>query len=141
MRQKLLRHEFVDYIPDTLEFGVLYLALEYGAVMHLCADGCGERISTPLHPAQWSMRFDGETVSLSPSVGSGLRCGSHYWIRDGVVVWARRMTQDQFARGRASDAADARRHYGEDVAVVPNDEVAKPGWFTGLLRCRRGRSS
>jgi hypothetical protein len=43
---------FVDYIPEKLKQGVVYMALEFGAVIHLCLDGCGERISTPHSPAQ-----------------------------------------------------------------------------------------
>lgn len=124
-----LEHKFVDYIPADLEPGFLYIALEFGAVMHLCPDGCGERISTPLHPAQWSLTYDGRSVSLSPSVGSGSLCGSHYWIRNDTVSWSYRMTQSQFKRGREHDQAAARHYYEPDTASAPQF-VAEP---SGLL--------
>lgn len=124
-----IEHQFVDYIPADLEQGVLYIALDFGAVMHLCADGCGERISTPLHPAQWSLIYDGNTVSLSPSVGSGSNCGSHYRIRNGTVSWSRAMTQDQFKRGRERDRAAVQRYYEPETPAVREPE-ARPG---GLL--------
>lgn len=139
MNRQAMRPEFADFIPDALEPGVLYLALEFGAVMHLCASGCGERISTPLHPAQWSMRFDGESVSLSPSIGSGLDCGSHYWIRDGAVVWAPTMTKEQFAQGRARDVSDARRHFGEEVAAMSPTTPTRSSRVTRTLRRLFGR--
>lgn len=128
-----MKHQFVEYIPADLEQGVLYIALEYGAVMHLCADGCGERISTPLHPAQWTLTYDGEAISLSPSVGSGSECGSHYWIRNGQVRWFPSMTQDQFKRGRERDRADAQRYYEPDTATDEERE-AQDGWLARLTR-------
>ena len=40
--------EFCDEIPHELEHGKLYLAPQYRAAVHLCACGCGTKISTPL---------------------------------------------------------------------------------------------
>jgi hypothetical protein len=128
-----MTHQFVDYIPDALEQGVLYIALEFGAVMHLCADGCGERISTPLHPAQWTLTYDGDAISLSPSVGSGSNCGSHYWIRNGQVRWSQPMTQGQFKRGRERDRADAQRYYKPDTPTGEERET-HDGWLERMLQ-------
>ena len=36
-----------------------------------CACGCGTGISLPLGSAEWKLEYDGETVSLRPSVGIG----------------------------------------------------------------------
>lgn len=96
--------EFVDYIPTQLEEGVVYIAPEFGAVIHLCCDGCGERVSTPLHPGQWTLTFDGQTISLSPSIGNWvLPCKSHYIIRRNRVIWASRWDDERIARGAIDD--------------------------------------
>lgn len=129
-----IEHQFVDYIPANLEQGVLYVALDFGAVIHLCADGCGERISTPLHPAQWSLTYDGNAVSLSPSVGSGSRCGSHYWIRNGEVRWCQPMSQEQFKRGRERDRAAAQHYYEPDASHSQGPEAQGSGLFARLTR-------
>ena len=48
-----LRHKFVDYIPQQLDDGVLYVSIGFGTVVHRCACGCGEEVVTPLGPAEW----------------------------------------------------------------------------------------
>ncbi|MCD8361506.1 MAG: hypothetical protein LUC98_00885 [Lachnospiraceae bacterium] len=81
--------EFVEEIPQNVEDGYLYLCLPYNAVIHRCACGCGEIISTPLDKSYgWVMQYDGEAVTLSPSVGNGAyKCRSHYYIRENRIVW------------------------------------------------------
>lgn len=81
--------EFVEEIPAEINDGYLYLCLQYNAVIHKCACGCGEIISTPLDKKHgWVMQYDGETVTLSPSVGNGsYKCRSHYFIRGNNIVW------------------------------------------------------
>lgn len=80
---------FVSEIPRKLEEGYLYIAIEYNAIIHLCPCGCKSEISTPLNPKTgWTMKYDGECVSLSPSVGNySYPCKSHYFIRDNKVIW------------------------------------------------------
>ncbi len=68
--QTKLEHRFVERIPRAPEPGVLYISVEYATAAHSCACGCGEEVMTPLTPTDWKMTFDGETVSLSPSVGN-----------------------------------------------------------------------
>lgn len=46
-----------------------------------------------LAPERWHLSYDGEFLSLNPSIGnSRLHCRSHYWIRRNKVVWCRPMT-------------------------------------------------
>lgn len=79
---------FVDIIPEKLERGILYISMKYSVAVHLCACGCGEIIATPLAPKMWHLSFDGETVSLSPSIGNwDYDCKSHYFIVDNKVRW------------------------------------------------------
>ena len=85
--------EFVEKIPKEIDDGYLYLCLPYNAVIHKCACGCGEIISTPLDKKYgWVMKYDGEAVTLSPSIGNGAyKCRSHYFIRENSVVWLGKM--------------------------------------------------
>lgn len=96
-----LRHEFVEHVPEQLVDGVLYVSIRYGTVVHKCACGCGMEVVTPLGPAEWSLTYDGKTISLAPSVGNwGFPCRSHYWIDGGNVCWARDFTRHEVAQVR-----------------------------------------
>lgn len=59
MKVDRFRPAFVSDIPDDLDEGVLYLALDYDAMVHLCACGCGSEISTPISPTDWKIAWDG----------------------------------------------------------------------------------
>ena len=88
-RTHYLEHRFVQYIPETLDDGVLYVSVEYATASHTCCCGCGNEVVTPIDPAGWTLSFDGVTVSLSPSIGNWqLICQSHYWICRNLVRWA-----------------------------------------------------
>jgi hypothetical protein len=86
----LITHKFVELIPDVLEDGVLYISIPHCVAIHKCICGCGNEVVTPIAPDGWRLSFDGESVSLSPSIGNwNLECRSHYWIRNNQVVIAR----------------------------------------------------
>ena len=102
-----MRHEFVEIIPEVLEPDVLYVAIGYDTVVHSCFCGCGMEVVTPLSPAQWSLTYDGRSISLSPSIGNwNFPCKSHYWIRRGRVEWAKRLSEQKIGAVRAKDRAD-----------------------------------
>lgn len=106
LKHQRLEHHFVRHLPDVLEPGLLYISMEYATASHLCCCGCGEEVVTPFAPAQWKMTFDGETVSLHPSVGNWLlRCRSHYVIHHGNVIEAGPWSDEQIAAGLAHDKA------------------------------------
>jgi hypothetical protein len=88
-RIELFSVEFVSFIPDTLVSGVLYICIEARLVAHLCPCGCGETVFTPLHPTEgWKLTYDGQSVSLSPSIGNFQQaCCSHYYIINNCVKW------------------------------------------------------
>ena len=99
-----LRHEFVNYIPEALDDGVLYVSIPFATVMHRCCCGCGNEVVTPLDPTDWQMTFDGKAVSLSPSIGNwSLSCQSHYWIHRNQVRWARQHWMFEIEKGYALD--------------------------------------
>ena len=85
-----IRHAFVDVVPDAglMEDDVLYVSMPYATAIHKCACGCGQQAVTPLSPEEWSLTYNGEAISLKPSIGNwGMACKSHYWIRDSRVIW------------------------------------------------------
>lgn len=87
--------EFVHYIPKELNQGVLYISMEYSLVMHLCACGCGEKVATPLSPEDWKLYYDGEAITLSPSVGNwDFPCLSHYWIRRNNAIFVEKINNE-----------------------------------------------
>ena len=82
-----MKKEFVHSVPAELEEGILYVCLDCDVVVHKCACGCGEKVVLPLSPEHWKLTYDGE-VTLSPSIGNyQYECKSHYFIRNGNVVW------------------------------------------------------
>lgn len=120
-----LRPEFVESFPAPMEEGVLYVSIAYSTCGHLCCCGCGQEVITPLSPAQWSFTYDGENVSLTPSVGNwALSCRSHYWIRKGKVQWSRRYSPDEITANRERDRHEFARQTGEFTG----------GWFARLRR-------
>ncbi|MER8758086.1 DUF6527 family protein [Mesorhizobium sp. M0976] len=61
--------------------------MDYATSAHRCCSGCGEKVVTRFSPTDWKMTFDGEIISLHPSVGNWqLPCRSHYVIRAGRVI-------------------------------------------------------
>jgi hypothetical protein len=112
----LIEHEFVEYIPDVLEAGRLYISIPFTTAVHKCFCGCGTEVVTPLSPTDWELTFDGKTVSLSPSIGSwNLSCKSHYWIRHNVVERARQWSRKEIDAGKAHDRLRKKRYYEEGL--------------------------
>jgi hypothetical protein len=104
MRHTTLTPELVEYIPRKLDDGALYVSIPYCTAVHKCACGCGNKVVTPISPADWQILFDGEAVSLFPSVGNWeFPCQAHYWIRSNRVIPAKPCTPEQIARGRARE--------------------------------------
>jgi hypothetical protein len=109
-----LEPSFVHAIPELIEPGSLYISVEYATVVHSCCCGCGEEVVTPLTPTDWRMTFDGESVSLWPSVGSWtLPCRSHYIVERNAVRWAKAWKQEQIDAERRRDRAAKTAHYAE----------------------------
>ncbi|WP_298926072.1 DUF6527 family protein [uncultured Ramlibacter sp.] len=104
-----LRH--VEFMPQQLEPGILYVSLEFGTAQHLCACGCGSTVRTPLGPAEWSLQETAAGPTLRPSIGNWQRpCHSHYWIHKGSIHWEGSWTEAQVVAGRARDQARLQRH-------------------------------
>ena len=107
-------HEFVEFIPEQLEDGKIYVSLEYGTAVHRCASGCGQKVVTPITPTDWSIKYNGETVSLEPSIGNwNFECRSHYWIKNGKIVWSGQWSQEEVDANRARDRSRKEAFYGQ----------------------------
>lgn len=116
-----LRHEFVEFIPDELEQGTIYISIRFATASHLCCCGCGNKVVTPIRPTDWKLIFDGKTVSLDPSIGNwSFSCRSHYWIRNNRVQWAPRWSPEQIERGRLRDSY-AKDDYSAVVNIMAHD--------------------
>ena len=100
----MLEHKFVEFIPDKVEEGILYISIEYCTTIHKCVCGCGNEVVTPLSPTDWILSFNGKTVSLYPSIGNwNFDCQSHYWIKNNKIEFSDRWTKDQIDFGREND--------------------------------------
>ena len=103
-RVKQLKHSFVESFPNHIEEGMLYVSMEYATATHRCCCGCGSEIVTPLSPHDWKLTYDGETISLHPSIGNwSFPCRSHYWIISNRVKWSYEMAQEKINEGRKYD--------------------------------------
>lgn len=149
MRHQTLEHRFVRNVPRELEPGVLYISMEYATAVHSCCCGCGERVVTPFTPTDWRMTFDGESISLQPSVGNWNQpCRSHYFIQKNQVLEAGSWSTAQIEVERRRDKQAKANHYASaSQPREPNtgpqvvaESVAAPrregfwsrvkGWFT-----------
>jgi len=149
IRHTRLEHRFVKHLPEKIEPDVLYISMEYGTAAHSCCCGCGEEVVTPFTPTDWSMTFDGETVSLHPSIGNwSLACRSHYVIKRGRAIEAGPWTDEQVAAERQRDRAAKAHHYGTAVlggsvaspALQPSANPAPIGFWRSLWRRVTGNS-
>jgi Family of unknown function (DUF6527) len=130
MHHTRLEHRFVKQLPERLEASVLYISMEYATAAHCCCCGCGEEVVTPFTPTDWSMTFDGETISLSPSIGNwNFACRSHYFIRCGQVIKASTWDDEQVKNSRQKDKAAKAIYYGKPSpinTVKPVPDITPP---------------
>lgn len=120
MRHRTLEHRFVRNVPRELEPGVLYISMEYATAVHSCCCGCGDRVVTPFTPTDWRMTFDGESISLHPSVGNwNQTCRSHYVIQRNRVLEAGPWSESQVEAERRRDKKAKTAYYGERKDADP----------------------
>jgi hypothetical protein len=109
---KTIQHKFVEYIPEILEEGILYITIKYSTAVHKCFCGCGNRVVTPFSPTDWKLIYDGKTVSLNPSIGNwNFDCKSHYWVSQNSVKFVRKWNDWEIDEGRKEDARDKAKFY------------------------------
>jgi len=109
---KTLHHKFVEFIPENVEEDILYISLEYCTAIHKCICGCGNEVVTPISPTDWKISFNGETVSLAPSIGNwNFNCKSHYWITNNKIIMAKAWSKRQIEYGRKSDSIEKKKYF------------------------------
>ena len=124
-----IKHEFVEFIPKERQEGVLYVSIPYATAVHNCFCGCGLKVVTPISPVGWQLTFDGETVSLFPSVGSwNFPCRSHYFVRCNTVVWGENMSQYEIERGRVRDQKARDEHFGMQPPKTGKNKKKRRLW-------------
>lgn len=109
-----LIHEFVEFIPASIQEKKLYISIAYATATHKCCCGCGKEVVTPLSPTDWKLIFDGQSVSLDPSIGNwSFDCRSHYWIKRNKVIWAGAWSQERIDNGRSYDRKNKELQYNK----------------------------
>jgi hypothetical protein len=135
IRYARLTHQFVEYLSETMDAGVLYVSMPYATASHKCCCGCGLEVVTPITPTDWKLTFDGDAISLYPSIGNwNFPCRSHYIIERGRIVEADPWTDEEVAAGRANDRRAKARYYG-----APEPPV-KAAVLTAHSKDRGGKS-
>ncbi len=128
MRQTTITPQFVEFIPDRLQEGALYVSAKYGTVVHKCCCGCGEEVVTPLTLAGWQLRREGKNVTLLPLIGNwNFRCQSHYWIRSNRVIWVGSMTKHQIHSVQERDRKDLERYVAQVNTRKTDSEARSVG--------------
>lgn len=104
-----LTHVFVPLVPALIEADTLYVCVPYATAVHRCP-GCERKVVTPFAPGSWNLIFDGETVSIRPSIRNAAHeCRSHYFIeRDRFVrAWDEHEPSDWPGPGPSTQRAPA----------------------------------
>ncbi len=116
-----LQYKFVEFIPEKVEEGILYVSIEYCTAIHKCVCGCGNEVVTPLSPTDWRLTFNGKSITLYPSIGNwNFECQSHYWIRNNNVEFAGHWTEKEIRLGRENDLERKTEYF--DMPDIPKEE-------------------
>ena len=120
-----INHVFVDFIPNTIEQGTIYISIKFKTAVHLCCCGCQNKVVTPIHPTDWKIIFDGKSISLYPSIGNwSFKCQSHYWIKKNKVLWAKKWTEERIESMRKKDLIE-KDNYFKKGEKKDNKELKK----------------
>lgn len=138
-----ITHEFVEFVPDELAPNTLYVSIPFATAAHSCFCGCGNKVVTPIHPTGWQLHFDGDSVSLEPSIGNWrFVCRSHYFIRKNRIEWAASMTEEEIERGRRHDRRLVEDYFGDAPSTGAHPPASTPAappsrsWLARLVTWR-----
>lgn len=136
MKTHTFDYEFIDEFPTTPVPGTVYVSTPFASALHLCACGCGVKVITPLSPDDWSIIFDGVSVSLTPSIGNwSFPCRSHYLIRRGGVIWSDQWSAQKIEANREADHARKEQRSIAERETVPSTSRSRTRlarWFRKL---------
>lgn len=112
MKVERIRLEAVEFMPTQLEPAVLYVSEKYRTAAHLCPCGCGEKVRTQLGDLGWRFTTGRSGPTLNPSIGNWQKpCRSHYFIRDGRVLWQDAWTDEEVLEGRRAEEVRRDTHF------------------------------
>lgn len=116
---KTLNHKFVEFIPEDIQENTIFISIQYSTAVHKCCCGCGNEVVTPFSPTDWKLIYDGESITLSPSIGNwNFDCRSHYFIRNNKVHWAGNWSDEEIERGRLDDKKSKDTFYTERANIL-----------------------
>lgn len=99
-------------MPEQPEEGILYISFEYCTAIHKCVCGCGNEVVTPISPTDWQLSFNGESVTLTPSIGNwNFKCKSHYWITNNKITMAKKWSRKEIDYGRKADSEEKTKFF------------------------------
>jgi hypothetical protein len=123
-----LNYEFVEYIPSHLKEETIYISTTFATASHKCCCGCGKEVVTPLSPTDWKLVFDGQSISLEPSIGNwSFDCQSHYWIKHNRVAWAPSWSKEEIKMGRSSDRWEKKSYFEPLKSPASTDTYSRNG--------------
>ncbi|WP_427969657.1 DUF6527 family protein [Altererythrobacter sp.] len=101
-----------EFIPNDLEEGTLYFSERFRTTSHLCACGCGNKVVISVKPQDWTLEIVDEQPTVCPSVGNRLfECKSHYYIREGHIIWLPPMSAGEVERSLLRDEAHREKYF------------------------------
>lgn len=129
-----MKHKFIEFIPENLEDNTLYISVEYKTVAHLCCCGCKNEVITPITPTDWTLIYNGDSISLDPSIGNwDFKCRSHYWIKNNAVVWSGECSKEQIALVKRSDMINKDMYYKSNEESGGNSKKSSVTIEQGFL--------
>ncbi|KAA3435923.1 DUF6527 family protein [Rufibacter hautae] len=137
MKNADLKHEFVEFIPRLLEDGILYVSMTYATAAHNCCCGCGNKVITPLTPTDWKLTYNGESISITPSIGNwSFPCQSHYWIKWGRIKWSGQWSPEEIAAGRDRDRLAKKVQFKGADSTTVNEKAIIPALLLPVKQSR-----
>lgn len=82
--------QYVEFMPNILQEGVIYISERFRLAIHLCACGCGKKTVTPLGSDDWTLIDNNGSITLKPSIGNfkgESPYHAHYYITDNRIEW------------------------------------------------------
>ena len=111
---KTVQHRFVELIPEDLEEEIVYISIQHCTAIHKCVCGCGNEVVTPLSPTDWKLIFNGETISLRPSIGNwNFECQSHYWVVENKIEHSNKWDKEKIQSNQEDDLIQKKKFFAK----------------------------
>lgn len=96
LRREVFSYRIVSELPQNPHKQIVYIEgntidEDYWYALFKCPCGCGDTIMLNLIQdckPSWEIHFDKKRFSIYPSIWRTKKCRSHFWLKNGKVVWA-----------------------------------------------------